>query len=305
VMKIGGCGWSSRTPHSGFQNRREVHESHIGKPCRAEFAKASRLRVALFCVQLAVALPGAISVIVPDDQKLVLYILAILGAVLLLVWWVLNGMYVRVRSAAQAARRGALLLGGLNQQLLPSEIQFLRDRFTVTDDKARECEAADYYATKLPHGAARLAEMLEESALYSEQLQRISANVMLGGLLLFAVAFLVISLAITPFVERDVVYIVLRVFLATLVFVMSADLLGAYRAHRLAAQEIKDIRHRLSTADAAEYPLPDVLLAFVDYNAAVESAPESVPFAYKWNTAKLNATWRAYQADREHARASR
>ncbi len=152
---------------------------------RAEFAKASRLRVWLFIVQLAVAVPAAVSVVIPDDSKVTLYILAIVGAALLLVWWLLNSLYVAAQSAAQAARRGTLLLGGLNQPLSASEIQSLRERFTVSAEEAAKCENSDYYATKLPPGPGRLAEMIEESALYSEHLQRISARAMLFVMMVF------------------------------------------------------------------------------------------------------------------------
>ncbi len=231
---------------------------------RAEFAKASRLRVWLFVLQLAVALPAAVSVIVPDTYKVLLYWLAITGAALLSIWWVLSRFYTRVRSAAQAARRAAVLLGGLNQPLSATEVQSLRERFTVTEDEAKACEKADYYATQLPPGSARLAEMLEESALYSENLQRASANIMLLLLVVFALCFLVIGFGITPYVERDTFYIVVRVFMAMLVFVMSADVLGAYRAHKTASEEIREIRQRLMNADRAGYPMPDVLLAFTD-----------------------------------------
>ena len=79
---------------------------------RAEFKKASRLRVGLFFLQLAAAVPAAIAVLIPDHYGDVLYWLALAGAVLLLVWWFVNGRYTRIRNAAQAARRGALLLGG-------------------------------------------------------------------------------------------------------------------------------------------------------------------------------------------------
>lgn len=272
---------------------------------RAEFAKASKLRILLFFVQLAVAVPAAVSVLVPDSERLTLYVLAVVGAALLAAWWVLNGLYSRTRAAAQAARRAALLLGGLAQPLSPSEVQSLRERFTVTAVKAQEYEKVHYYATTLPHGSARLAEMLEESSLYSEHLQRISANVMLGVLLLFGATFLIIALAITPFVERDTNYIVIRTFLAMLVFVMSSDVLGAYQSHKAAAKEIREIRNRLTSADKAGYPTPDVLLAFADYNASVGSAPESVPFAYDWYSKELDDRWKTYQADRAVARAAR
>jgi hypothetical protein len=270
---------------------------------KAEFGKAARLRIASFFIQLAVAVPGAISVVIPDDWKITLYILAIFGVALLAIWWVVNGLYFSARSAAQAALRGALLLGGLDQPLSAGAIQSLRERFTVSADLANANEKADYYATRLPPGPGRLAEMLEESALYSEHLQRISSYGMLGILLLFGLCFLVIALTTTPFVERDSVFIIIRLFLAMLVFVMSSDVLGAYRQHLTAAKEIREIRQRLSVADRDGYPLPDVLLAMTDYISAIERAPESVPWAYAYYATELDARWKQYQDDRAAARA--
>ena len=272
---------------------------------RAEFQKSGRLRIYLFVLQLLAAIPAATSVVIPDDQKIFLYSLAIIAVVLLIAWWVVNEFYVSAKTAAQAARRGALLLGGLNEPLSPSEIQSLRERFTVTSERARECEKADYYATSEPPGSARLAEMLEESALYSEYLQRKSGNAMLGLLIVFGVVFLAIALISIPTLERETGLLLARVILALMVFVLSADVLGAWRLHRAAADQIKQIRNRLMTADRVGYPMPDVLLAFADYNAAVESAPESVPFLYRIYHKVLEQRWEDYQADRLAARAQK
>jgi hypothetical protein len=90
-----------------------------------------------------------------------------------------------------------------------------------------------------------------------------------------------------------------------LVFGMSSDVFGAYISHRAAADEIKWIRARLSVADPNGYPFPDVLLAMTDYSTAVESAPESVPWAYEFQAEKLDELWRQYQRDRESARERR
>jgi hypothetical protein len=272
---------------------------------RAEFSKAALLRKWLFALQLAAALPAAISVVVPDTEKLLIYVLAILGGGLLIAWCTVNYFYVSARSAANAARRGALLLGGLNQPLSTSEIQSLRQRFTVGSDVASKYEDATYYASNEKPGAARLAEMLEESAVYSEELHRISAYVMLGFLLVFGVLAIIIALASTPYITRDAAFVIVRIFLAALVFVLSSDVLGAFQAHLSAANDIEKIRQRLMTADRAGYPLPDVLLAMTDYNAAIEGAPEIVPFAYNIKREKLDAKWRDYQADRANDRASR
>ncbi|QUS38847.1 hypothetical protein RPMA_08395 [Tardiphaga alba] len=271
---------------------------------RAEFAKSATYRLWLFILQLAAAVPAAVAVLIPDHHSDALYCLAFLGTALIVVWWFVNARYTRIRGAGQAALRGALLLGGLNTSLSPSEAHALRERFTVSPSEAAKCEKSDYYATKLPPGPARLGEMLEESAFYSERLQRMSALVMLIILVGFAVICAAIAFGVTPYVGRDTGQAIVRVVLALLVFAMSADVFGAYRAHRDAAKEIRDVRQRLITADAAAYPLADVLLAYADYHSAVEAAPESVPRAYAMQADKLNEGWAAYQQDREERRAA-
>jgi hypothetical protein len=272
---------------------------------RAEFSKAAKYRLWLFVLQLAAATPAAIAVLIPDHYGDALYWLAFLGIVLLILWWFVNARYTRIRGAGQAALRGALLLGGLNESLSPHEAQARHERFTVTPTEAAACETPDYYATKLTPGPERLGEMLEESAFYSEHLQQTSATVMLFVLVAFAIISALIAFGVTPYVGRDTGQSIVRVFLALLVFVMSADVLGAYRAHREAAKEIRDVRHRLIVADASGYPLADVLLAYADYHSAVEAAPESVPRAYSMQAAKLNEGWATYQRDRVERRAAR
>src|SRR5947199_8905723 len=74
---------------------------------------------------------------------------------------------------------------------------------SVSAAEAQKCEKVDYYATTLPPGPARLGEMLEESAFYSEHLQRISTNVMLAVLVVFAVIFVIIAFGVTPYVGRN------------------------------------------------------------------------------------------------------
>ncbi len=54
----------------------------------------------------------------------------------------------------------------------------------------------------------------------------------------------------------------------------------------------------------SRYPTADVLLAFADYNAAVEGAPESVPYAYEMHEKHLNDRWIDYQQDRDNRRAA-
>lgn len=268
---------------------------------RAEFAKAATKRGWLFFLQLAVAVPAAASVVVTHDRWV--YALAILGVLLLVLWWIVFTLYQNTRNAAQSARRAALLIGGLGGELSPDEVLAFQNKMTVSEQEADRHQKADYYATEEPYGAARLAEMLEESAFYSAPLQRVSAVTMLVVLGIFAIIFALIAFAALPFVASATGLIILRIFLAVLVFAMSSDVLGAYLSHRSAARDIESVRNRLQLARSKGFKLTDILLLMGEYNAAVESAPESVPFAYKFREKALNQRWREYLANLRRAQA--
>lgn len=269
---------------------------------RAEYKKSSRYRIIQFLLQFTVTIPVAIAVLVPDTSPVTLYVLAAISLFLAALWWWANGKYLEARAAAQAARRASLLLGGLQEPFSPNEIESLRGYFTVNSDEASRCEKPDYYASHRARGSARLGEMLEESAFYSEALHRKSASVMQIVLVLYAVAFVLIALLAPTMLENHTTIIFVRVFLALAVFAFSSDVLGAYRAHRSAAQDAQKILHRLRVADRDDYPFADVLLAMCDYNAAVEGAPEIVPYVYDHDVKRLNKRWSDYQSDRETRR---
>jgi hypothetical protein len=90
------------------------------------------LRIWSFFVQLAVAIPAAVAVIIPDDATVTLYILAIVGVALLALWWLINANYVKARAAAQGARRAALLfLNGIEYGLMLSKAAMRQDKESV------------------------------------------------------------------------------------------------------------------------------------------------------------------------------
>ena len=52
-----------------------------------------------------------------------------------------------------------------------AESRDLRQKFAVTETAASACLDPDYYASELPPGDGRLAELIEESAFYTAHLQ--------------------------------------------------------------------------------------------------------------------------------------
>lgn len=262
---------------------------------RAEFSEASTRRVLLFFLQICIALPAAISVVTVDAT--LIYFLAIGGGVLLLIWWLVFVFYQRARDAAQTARRASLIVNGLGYRLSADETLAFQSKMTVSQNEAEKFRKADYYYTQLPTGSPRLAEMLHESAFYSAHLQRISGYVMLGILVVFGITFAAIAFAALPYVEQATALTIMRIFLALVVFAMSADVLGACISHRRAATEIERVQSRLQVARKDGYPPQDVMMIMGDYNSAVEGAPESVPFAYRLAGKSLEQRWGDYIAN--------
>lgn len=73
--------------------------------------------------------------------------------------------------------------------------------------------------------------------------------------------------------------------------------------HREAARVAESVQNRMTAAHAKGLPEGDVLLAMVDYNEAMEGAPEAVPGVFKSMESRLNQRWAEYKADRDQARA--
>ncbi|MBT1159573.1 hypothetical protein J1C56_28875 [Aminobacter anthyllidis] len=262
---------------------------------RKEYKSAASHRVFLFWLQLLVALPGAISVITIDET--LTYFLTIGAVVLLVIWWLAYSRYQRTRDAAETARRTALLVGGLGYKMSADETLAFRAKMTISEEEAEASIKADYYNTRIPAGPARLAEMLHESAFYTAALQKISAFAMMALFVVLVVAFAAVAFAALPYVEHATALIIMRIFLALMVFWMSTDVLGACLAHRSAAAEIERVKTRLQIARKDNYPLHDVMMIMGDYNAAVGSAPEVVPWAYDLSAPKLNRMWDEYIAN--------
>ena len=267
---------------------------------KAEFAKASRWRLILLAVQFLATVPAALSVIVTDAT--LLYALAIIGPVLLLTWWIARGFYRRARSAAHAARRASLILGGLGQNFSPEEHQRLRQIFTVKESEAKSRTDPNYYATDAGTSPRRLGEMLEESAFYSKEVHRVSGNVMGAVFVAFIALAVLVALAGVPYADRLTAILFIKVVLAITVFFLSSDVLGAMTEHREAYRIAEGVQSRMAAAHAKNFPPGDVLLAMVDYNNAMEGAPEAVPGVFRSLERRLNERWAEYKRDRDETR---
>ena len=175
-------------------------EEHLVGYLRIQFRKSSRLRIWQFSIQIAIAVPAALSVVITSSFGS--YALAIAGVILLGVWWLVTNSYTEWRNGAHAARRAALIAGGVAKPFTPSAILNLTGKMKVTQHDAVAAQKHDYYASEYAVGPERLAEIVEESAFYSAPLQRASAKAMLLTIVILIVVAGITVLFTLPFVEH-------------------------------------------------------------------------------------------------------
>lgn len=261
---------------------------------RVELDRAQQLQVASLSTQFLVAVVAAGSVFFNDGPTLLTF--AFVGFTLALAWFEIGRRGGRHRTAGNQARRAVLLASGLGQSVSPAQRLRIFDGFALSIRGRRLVREEDYFASRCRPGFQRAAELVEESAYWTGDLQKTSAGVV-------AAILVVVGLVLCAAAWRGVVDLTsdaqinaARVMIAALVFVLSSDVLGALLGHHQAAHAIAEIFRRIETTAARGYPEADVLLLMSDYNAAVESAPVVPPLVYRWRRRDLSRRWRAYLA---------
>nr|WP_246238029.1 GrpB family protein [Pseudomonas akapageensis] len=259
---------------------------------RAESNRAEKLQILMMVTQLLIAVIAAISVFSNDNKYQFVY--AIIGFVLMLLWFYLSQGQLSHRSAGDQARRAVLLMSGLEME--PSAGQQLRisDGFRVAISPEMIRREEDHFATREAPGNKRLAEMIEESSYWTRDLQNTSSKAMTVLLFLFVATVFTASGAAVASLESDNLISLSRVMIAIMVFVISSDALGLLLSYRSSASTIDEIFKRVEAAAARGYRKSDVLLLMSDYNAAIERAPTTLPWVYRLSHTGLNRRWQAY-----------
>lgn len=259
---------------------------------RKELDEAQTLQIKMMITQIILAAAAAFSVYVAGDDLLL--IIAIIGFLSTILWLYYSQTQQKLRSAGDQARRAILLISGLGQ--LPPAGQKLRikDSFTFPVSEIPTSREEDHFASREPPGYKRLSEIIEESAYWTQYLQRFSANVM--SAILLTATFIAIGLAayaiIYGKVENQVA--ILRTMLAFFVFLVSSDILGLLLSYRNSANSINDIFRRVEGVADRGYNESDTLLLMVDYVAAIEKSPPALPSIYKLRRNFLSQRWRSY-----------
>lgn len=259
---------------------------------RAELNRSRVFQDLALCAQLGVAIFAAISVY--SDKNATQLNFALFGLLLVVVWLILSRKQRSHRVAGDQARRVILLASGLGERFSAEQRLRVFDSFSVSIEDKPLVREEDHFASREEPGHRRLAELIEESAYWTRDLQRGSASwlqiILLSATLLIAAAFWTGVLTLP--VDASVSFA--RVLVVILVFLISSDLLSSIFAYREAAAAIGIILQRVETAAASDYPPPDVMLLMSDYNAVVESAPFALPGVFRWRNVELTKRWRNY-----------
>ncbi len=259
---------------------------------RVESNKAENIQIGMMIVQLAISILAVISIFLSDGRCL--FWLAIIGFILMVVWFFLSQTQQRCRSAGDQARRVILLISGLN--ILPSAGQSLRinDSFNAEITRNTLRREEDHFATREKPGYKRLVEMIEESSYWTCHLQKTSANFMSAILFLLAtIIFVVTGFAISSLNSNELISFS-RAMIALMIFIVSTDVLGLMISYRNASSSIGEIFRRVEEISAKGYLTSDALLLMADYNSAIEKAPATLPYVYDFCQKKLNRKWRNY-----------
>lgn len=259
----------------------------------AELDKADKLRIWMIVIQFLVAIVAAISVYFNDSIDLL--VIALVAFLLLGTWLCLGQFQQRYRSSGDQIRRVVLLMSGLNK--MPSEDQQQRiiKSFNVSIAGKPLSREEDRFATREFPGCKRLAELIEESAFWTSDLQHASAKIMKWVLWVSLLTAFVLSVIAIISATHEWLIASCRVLIAVMVFFISSDVLGLLFSYRDSASSIDEIFRRVRVAALRDHPESDLLLLVSDYNAAIERAPSPLPFLIDFRYDGLSKRWNTYK----------
>lgn len=264
---------------------------------RAESDKAENIQLWMMIAQLILSIIAAASVFFNNNK--ILFVAAILGFFLVLLWLQLSQKQQRHRAVGDQSRRAVLLISGLGMELSAGQKLRIIDNFSVQTDNFPVRREEDHFASRESPGYKRLSELIEESSYWTLELQKCSAKVMGGIIFSGLLLVFVVGGAAIMSLESDKIISFSRAILAVMVFLISSDSLGLLLAYKSSAATIDEIFKRVESIVARGYQESDVLLLMLDYNAAIERAPSPLPRVFRFSRKSLGRRWRTYIGEKK------
>lgn len=205
------------------------------------------------------------------------------------------GWFARYRgqafhAMAEEARRQFMLMDAFGLRTETRQALDLRARVPkAIESRGDALEDPDYFATKRAAGAARLREVLDESAWWSAQLYPIAST---RSLLVSGIAVGLPLLVILVLVNLPAGQFVLTLARATVLFLtllFTVDEIGFALAWRHAGQV--SIRTAAQADSLDVNSTPTLIGFFADYSVATASAPPIPNEIYGEHRDRLNQLW--------------
>jgi hypothetical protein len=197
------------------------------------------------------------------------------------------------RSLAEKTRRATLLVDGIGMRLSPQEMLRLAVQGGMSEAELDAWKDPGFFASRKARGVPRAAEMLFESAFWTVNLLRASADRLRNLLILFGVGLAMCFLLSLGWMGERHLSGGLRVFCALTSSLVWFEFLGRWILYRDAITGIDDVMSRIERLEKANYAdSEDFYLAMVDYNSSVEAAPMVLHGIYDANKDRLNKLWK-------------
>lgn len=268
--------------------------AELNQLSRIVFDKAARYWQTSILIELAAGLIGVIvSLAQPSQGASTLW--AIVAALVFLIACILRIAFEYKYDAADTMRRQSVLSEGLNWTIGDSQFREWKARAgkRVLSQFSRSQRGQDYYATQVPTGAKRLAEMTLESAFWTRHLYKRMQDWLLRGLIPVAI-ILLLTASISSFVTRvQASEIVYAIYLAIPVL-LSADAIGmVLRIHR-AINNLSDIEQSLDQVLRESQPqLSEVMRLVSEYNCIVSAGIVIPRWFYRLYREQIQRFWDA------------
>ena len=214
----------------------------------------------------------------------------VLALIAELIAWVLRFLSSRRHTAAETARRAALLMNGYGTAKEPADAADIRAGLgTRIEVRAASMEDPDYFSSTEPPGRSRFLDLFAESAFWSKHLYRLAGHVALGSFVAVLTATVVLFVLLTPTGVSPALVVFARVLVPTISFFISVDLLGLSLGWYDAAGTADSVDRTLRAEAIADEA--DVIRLFAEYGAATATSVPIPTWLYDRQHDRLNREW--------------
>lgn len=196
----------------------------------------------------------------------------------------------RLQGTGEEGRRRSLLIAAFDTAPEPTDIAYLRQRFSNrAETEAHRFEDPHYYASTKPAGPTRLCDYLQESVFWSQHLYRVAARRSGIRAILLFISLLLAALGLLVFVSVTTQLLFAKALVVLLGFLIAHDEFGRALAWQAAATQVGAVGSKLQHVGISH--IEPALAVFGDYSVATATAPPIPTGIYKSEENRINDLW--------------